>query len=138
MNDAGIELIKSFEGLRLKAYRCSAGVLTIGYGHTSGVTEGQEIDEAEAERLLREDIAEFEAGVLRVATDPTPNQFSAMVSLAFNIGLAAFGRSTVLRKHNAGDHADAAEAFMLWNKAGGRVLQGLIRRRAAERALYLS
>jgi lysozyme len=138
MNDAGIELIKSFEGLRLKAYRCSAGVLTIGYGHTSGVTEGQEIDEAEAERLLREDIAEFEAGVSRVATDPTPNQFSAMVSLAFNIGLAAFGRSTVLRKHNAGDHADAAEAFMLWNKAGGRVLQGLIRRRAAERALYLS
>jgi lysozyme len=140
INEAGIELIKQFEGLELRAYRCAAGVWSIGYGHTQGVTPGMVITEAEADLYLRMDIAEFEAGVEEAleGAPTTDGQFSAFVSLAFNIGLSAFRKSTTLARHKAGDHAGAAEALTWFKKAGGRVLQGLIRRRAAEKALYES
>lgn len=139
INKAGLEIIKEFEGLRLKAYICPAGVLTIGYGSTgSHVKPGMVITEAQAEELLRSDLRRFEDAVAKAAPDATDNQFSAMVSLAFNIGEGAFAGSTVLRKHLAGDHVGAAEAFKLWNKGGGQVLTGLVKRRAAEAQLYRS
>lgn len=140
INAAGLTLIKSFEGLRLSAYRCPAGVWTIGYGHTGpDVRPGMRITEAEAEALLRGDLDRFESGVLAGidAAPTTDNQFAAMVSLAFNIGLGAFNKSTVLRQHTAGNTQRAAAAFLLWVKGGGKTLPGLVRRRTAERALYL-
>lgn len=140
INSAGLDLIKSFEGLRLSAYRCPAGVWTIGYGHTGpDVKTGQHITPAEAEALLRGDLDRFESGVNSFldAAPTTDNQFAAMVSLAFNIGLGAFQRSTVLRQHKAGNRQRAAAAFLMWVKGGGRTLPGLVRRRTAERALYL-
>jgi lysozyme len=137
INKAGLDLIKSFEGLALKAYLCPARVWTIGYGSTGAhVKPGMVITEAEAERLLREDLMRFEDAVAKAAPDATDNQFAAMVSLAFNIGEAGLRKSTVLRKHLAGDHLGAASAFAMWNKGGGKVLPGLTRRRAAEAQLY--
>jgi lysozyme len=137
INKAGLELVKEFEGLRLKAYLCPAKVWTIGYGSTgSHVREGLVITEAQAEELLRSDLRRFEDAVAKGAPVATDNQFSAMVCLAFNIGEGAFAGSTVLRKHNAGDHAGAAEAFKMWSKAGGETLRGLVRRREAEAQLY--
>lgn len=137
INKEGLELVKSFEGLRLKAYRCSANVLTIGWGSTGPhVKEGMTITKDQAEELLRSDLRRFEDAVSAAAPKATDNQFSAMVSLAFNIGIGALQRSTVLRRHLAGDHAGAADAFLMWNKAAGRVLAGLTRRREAEAALY--
>jgi lysozyme len=140
-NAAGIALIKQFEGVRLKAYKCPAGIWTIGYGHTGpDVREGMEINEREAEQYLIGDLLRFEHGV-EECLDGVPasfNQFSAMVSLAYNIGGGAFNKSSVLRYHRQGDHKLAAEAFLLWNKAAGRILPGLTKRRMAERGLYLS
>ena len=144
----GAALIKEFEGFRARAYLCPAGVPTIGYGTTKGVTHedvrnGRAVSRDLAESYLRRDLAQFEAGVLRLcARTPTQPQFDAMVSLAYNIWLGGFERSTVLRAHNAGDTMAAARAFSLWNKArvGGtlQALPGLTRRRAAEAALYLT
>lgn len=144
----GVALIKEFEGFRARAYLCPAGVPTIGYGTTKGVTHedvrnGRAVSRDLADSYLRRDLAQFEAGVLRLcARTPTQPQFDAMVSLAYNIGLGGFERSTVLRAHNAGDGMAAARAFGLWNKSrvGGvlQVLPGLTRRRAAEAALYLT
>ena len=136
----GLDLIKSFEGLRLDSYRCSANVATVGYGHTGpDVRIPMTITPGEAERLLQKDIARFETGVTAMVSGvPTSeNEFSAMVSLAFNIGLGAFATSTLLKRHKAGNKIGAANAFLMWNRAGKRVLPGLIRRREAERALYL-
>lgn len=133
----GLALIKGFEGLRLAAYLCPAKVWTIGYGSTgSHVKPGMVISEAEADGLLRRDLDRFEQAVDNAAPGASQAQFDAMVSLAFNIGVGAFLRSSVLRLHKAGDFRRAAEAFGMWNKAGGRVLPGLTRRRAAEAALY--
>ncbi len=140
LNAAGLALIKSFEGVRLSAYRCPAGVWTIGYGHTGpDVRPGQTITLPEADALLRGDLDSFASGVERALGDAptTDNQFGAMVSLAFNIGVGAFQRSTVLRMHRAGNPQRAAAAFLLWVKGGDRTLPGLVRRRTAERALYL-
>lgn len=134
----GLDLIKSFEGLRLEAYQDAVGVWTIGYGHTRGVKPGMRITEAEAEDLLRKDVEDFERGVTaRVRVPINANEFSALVSFAFNVGLAALARSTALQRLNAGDRMGAAEALTWWNKAGGRVLPGLVRRRNAEKALFL-
>lgn len=134
---AGLDLIKSFEGLELKAYLCPAKVWTIGYGSTGPhVKQGMVITEAEAEALLRKDLARFEASVAKAVPNATQSQFDAMVSLAFNIGTAGFEKSTVARKAAAGDHSGAAAAFALWNKGGGKVLTGLVRRREAEANLY--
>ncbi len=141
VNQATIELIKRNEGCVLHSYQDSVGVWTIGYGHTGPeVQPGQTITQAEAEQLLRGDLEKFQDGVDDALTDDadtSDNRFGAMVSLAFNIGLGAFAKSTVLREHNAGHHQAAADAFLMWNKAGGQVLKGLDRRRHEERALYL-
>lgn len=140
---AGIDLVKKWEGCRLKAYRCSAGVLTIGYGHTSAagapkVVEGMIITQQTADDILVQDLVKYEAAVQKALTrSPTQNQFDAMVSLCFNIGPGAFAKSSLVRKFNAGDLAGAADAFLLWRKAGGKVLPGLEARRQDERKLFL-
>lgn len=139
INSRGLALIKSYEGLELTAYRCAANVLTIGYGSTgSHVKEGMAITEAEAEELLRKDLARFENGVsaLTEGVPTTDDQFSACVSLAFNIGLGAFAGSTLLKRHKLKNYVGAAKEFLRWNRAGGRVLKGLTRRREAEGRLY--
>ena len=137
ISKAGLDLIKQFEGLHLKAYRCPAGVPTIGYGHTAGVAMGQTITQQQADDYLRRDVRQFERAVSRLVSVPlTQGQFDALVSFAFNLGEGALAQSTLLRLLNAGDYAGAAAQFDRWNKAGGRVLPGLVRRRAAERALF--
>lgn len=133
----GLALIKRFEGCKLTAYKCPAGIWTIGYGSTGPhVKPGMEITEAQAEQLLRDDLARFEQAVSAAAPNATQNQFDAMVSLAFNIGIAGFQKSSVLRLHNLGKFQGAADSFALWNKGGGKVLPGLVRRRADESHLY--
>lgn len=140
ISDAGIALIKSFEGLRLEAYPDPAtggDPWTIGYGHTGEVTPGMVITESEAEELLRQDIVQFEMcvnGALQVPV--TQGQFDALVSFAFNLGCGNLRRSTLLRKLNAGDVTGAAAEFAVWNRAAGRVMAGLTRRREAERELF--
>ena len=137
ISKAGLDLIKQFEGLYLKAYRCPAGVPTIGYGHTAGVAMGQTITQQQADDYLRRDVRQFERAVARLVSVPlTQGQFDALVSFAFNLGEGALAQSTLLRLLNAGDYAGAAAQFDRWNKADGRVLPGLVRRRAAERALF--
>lgn len=139
INAAGIALIKEFEGLRLEAYKDAVGVWTIGYGSTGDhVKPGMDITEEQAEILLLGDLDRFERAVSVMAPVATDNQFAAMVSLAFNVGEGegGFKTSTLRRKHNEGDHEGAANEFARWNKAGGKILGGLTRRRAAEAALY--
>lgn len=138
-NTAGLSLIKSFEGCELRAYKCPAGVLTIGFGHTGpDVTSGLVITAHRAEELLQGDLARFERAVAAALRVPVAaNQFAALVSLAYNIGPAALAKSTLLRRLNAGRTQEAADQFLVWNRAGGRVLAGLTRRREAERALFL-
>lgn len=139
INAAGLAILKSCEGLALKAYLCPAKVWTIGYGHTGPeVKAGQIISELEAERLLRADLARFERAVESAVTVPlTDNQFAACVSLAFNIGAGAFAKSGLVRLLNAKDYTGAAEQFRRWTKGGGQVLPGLTARRDTERALFL-
>ena len=139
INEAGLELIKDFEGLRLNAYRDAVGVWTIGYGHTSTAYPGQRITTAQATALLRQDVANFEQAVTQAVRVPiTENQFAALVSFTYNVGSGALNSSTLLRKLNTGDTFGAANEFLRWNRAGGRVLAGLTRRREAERSLFLS
>lgn len=134
---AGLAIIKSFEGLRLSSYLCPAKIWTIGYGSTGPhVKSFMTITAAQAEALLQQDLARFEQAVAEAAPKATGPQFDAMVSLAFNIGITAFQNSTLLRRHRAGDHVAAKAEFARWNKAGDKVLAGLVRRRAAESALY--
>lgn len=136
--DAVQEIARS-EGCRLKAYRCPAGKLTIGWGETDGVQPGDTISSAEADNRLLRDLIVRTAKVQELLTDPPlDNELGAMVSLAYNIGLENFKKSTVLRQHNAGNPLAAARAFGLWNKAKGSVLPGLTARRARESALYLT
>lgn len=146
LSQRGIDFIKQFEGYSEKAYPDPATggePWTIGYGTTkypSGekVAKGDTITPNHAEYCLRNDVAKFEEGVsalLKVAT--TQNQFDAMVSLAYNIGLGNFGKSTLLRKHNEKCYSCAAGQFPAWNRANGKVMNGLTRRRNAERALYM-
>ncbi|HIF6625663.1 TPA: lysozyme [Serratia marcescens] len=144
ISDDGMALIKRFEGLRLQAYQDSVGVWTIGYGWTQPVAgrkvgAGMAIDAATAERLLICGVAQFEQGVERLVTAPiTQGQFDALVSFAYNLGLRALENSTLLRRLNAGDRQGAADQFGRWVNAGGVRLDGLVARRAAERALFLS
>lgn len=138
-NHLGIELIKSFEGYREKAYKCPAGIWTVGYGTTKGVKPTSTMTREQAEEALERDLEKFEDGVrILVEGKATSNQFSAMVCLAYNIGTGAFARSSVLRYHKAGEFRKAADAFLMWNKAAGHVLPGLVRRREAERELYIA
>ncbi len=140
ISDAGIALIKEFEGCELESYLCPAGVWTVGYGHTGGVTrEGLVIDEAQAEALLRADLEKFERCVNSFLAVPvTQPQFDSLVSFAFNLGCEALRKSTLLRMLNEGDDVGASKQFERWNRAGGKVLAGLTRRRAAERDLFLT
>lgn len=147
IGERGLQLIKSFEGYRPKAYRDIAGVWTIGYGHTAGFKSKtfnpqSIITEAEAEDLLRRDLEFAEAAVRRYVKVPIrQGQFDALVSLVFNVGIGAFRKSTVLRELNRGNDYVAGDAFLMWNKAtiNGQLVEvtGLTRRRKAERALFL-
>jgi GH24 family phage-related lysozyme (muramidase) len=138
VNRNGLNLIKEFEGCKLKAYQDSVGVWTIGYGHTKGVKRGQVITQKQADDIFEADINIFAEGVDDlIDNDVNDNEFAAIVSLAFNIGLSAFGRSSLLRAVNRGDFDTAANEFLKWNKAKGKVLAGLTRRRKAERTLFL-
>jgi len=134
-----VELVKRFEGFRSTPYLCPAGRPTIGYGHTSGVTLATpEITEHEGGQMLARDLASFGHGVCSLVAVPiSQGQFDALVSFAFNLGLAALQSSTLLRKLNAGELAGAADEFMRWVHANGKELPGLVRRRAAERSLFL-
>nr|DAL10735.1 MAG TPA_asm: Lysozyme [Caudoviricetes sp.] len=144
ISDKGISLIKQFEGLRLTAYQDSVDVWTIGYGWTQPVDgkpirPGTTIKEETAERLLRTGLVGYESDVSKlVKVKLTQGQFDALVSFAYNLGARTLSTSTLLQKLNAGDYAGAADEFPRWNKAGGKVLPGLTRRREAERALFLS
>ena len=133
----GIDLIKSFEGCRLEAYKCPAGIWTIGYGHTTGVEKGQKITQTQAEAFLKHDLKHFENvvnEVVKVAI--TQNQFDALVSFTYNVGVGALKTSTLLRLLNSGDYIGAAEQFDRWVFAGQIKLAGLVRRRKAEKDLF--
>ncbi|WP_244651262.1 lysozyme [Rhizobium sp. CFBP 8762] len=140
----GRKLIAEHEGNMLTAYQDSVGVWTIGVGHTSAagapvVTKGMKITAAQSDEILSRDLANTEKEVRDLLkVDVTQNEFDALVSLGFNIGGTALGKSTLIRKLNAGDWAGAADQFLVWNKAKGRVLAGLTKRRKAERTLFLS
>lgn len=145
INSAALRLIKEFEGFEAEAYKDPVGIVTIGYGTTAaagvGISPklGDKITEAQATDYLKRAVDKFAAQILpKITRAPTGNQFGAMVSLAYNIGPGAFNKSTVLRRFNAGDISGAADAFLMWNKAGGKVLAGLTRRRKAERELFLT
>jgi lysozyme len=142
-------IIKHFESLCLVAYLCPAGVPTIGWGHTGGVSLGQKITPERAEQLIQADVLEFASMVTRHVAQPlTQQQFDALVSFVFNEGPGRKGvkdgfvvlksgePSTMLRNLNAGKYADASAELDGWNKGGGKVLPGLVKRRAAERALF--
>ena len=134
----GIDLIKKLEGCRLEAYKCPAGVWTIGYGHTKGVQNGQKITQAQAEEFLIEDLKVYEKAVESCVKVPlSQNQFDALVSFCYNCGSGALKTSTLLRLLNEGKYSEAGEQFLRWNKAGGKVLVGLTRRREEERELFL-
>ena len=145
INQAGLDLIKHYEGLRLKAYRDAVGVWTIGYGHTSmagdpKVKAGMVITEDEAEQILRTDLKKYEDAVKKALPGYplTDNQYAALTSLCYNVGPGNFSKSSVVRYLRQGNPGQSADAFRAWNKAGGRVLQGLVTRREAERKLFLS
>ena len=137
INEAGLELIKEFEGCKLAAYLDSVGVPTIGVGHTKGVKMGDTCTQEEADAFLREDLEHAEKCVNRAVTVPlTDNEFAALVSLVFNIGCGNFQKSTLLRKINDSDFNGAEQEFRRWDKAGDQVLAGLTRRRLAEARLF--
>jgi lysozyme len=142
ISSQGYDLIREFEGLRTEAYRDAVGVWTIGYGHTSAAGEprvkpGMAITQDEATEILKRDVETFADGVRRhLKVELTEDKFSALVSFAYNVGLGNFARSSVLKAVNTHDFAAVPRRLALWNKAGGRTLPGLIRRRAAEAALF--
>ena len=145
INERGIEMVKSFEGISLKPYLCPANVWTVGYGATRSRTGGpidpdmEPISETEAEALLLRDLESSQGWVSRlIKTALTENQYSALTSFTFNVGAGALQRSTLRMKLNRGEVQNAADEFPKWRIAGGRILAGLVRRRAAERALFLS
>lgn len=143
VNAEGYALIKRFEGCRLKAYKCPANVWTIGYGNTfyedgTKVKEGDVITQQRAEELAKFIIDQFAVSITPfIQKTLTENQFSACVSLAYNIGTGGFKRSSVFRKLNVNPtDATIADSFRLWNKGGGKILAGLVKRREAEIQLY--
>ena len=137
-NEAGLSLIREFEGLRLTAYRCPAGVWTIGYGHTQGVKDGDTTTEEAAERLMLQDVGEVERRLPRLVTVPlNTNQFSALCAFLFNVGCDKFRGTTSQAILNRGHYLEFADRLLIWNKANGKELSGLTRRRKAERDLFL-
>lgn len=138
-SEQGIALIKKFEGCSLTAYQDSAGIWTIGYGHTLHVHAGDVITHETADVLLQSDVNRAGQAVNKqVKISLNQNQFDALVSFVFNLGESRFMSSTLLEKLNQGDLNGAAREFLRWDHAGHRVLPGLARRRADERALFLS
>jgi len=134
-----LALIKRFEGCRLEAYKCSANVLTIGYGHTGGVKETDTITQEEADELLEKDVLKFEEYVEdNVIVELDQSQFDALVAWTFNLGPGNLRESTMLKKLNDSDYASVPSEMKRWNKAGGKTLDGLIRRRNAEALLFQS
>lgn len=133
----GLKLTESFEGCRLQAYLDSVGVPTIGYGHTHGVTMGMTCTQEQADAWLQEDVQGAVQVVNNLVTVPlTQQQFDALVDFTFNLGTGALQHSTLLRLLNSGDYQGAAGEFEKWDKAGGKVLPGLLRRRQAERDMF--
>jgi|TARA_R110001592_G_scaffold86435_1_gene254971 lysozyme len=136
----GIALIKKFEGCELEAYQCSASVWTIGYGHTAGVKEGDTCTQGESDVLLQEDLEDFEATIQKLVNVPLKqNEFDALVSWVYNLGGTNLRNSTLLQRIN--DDSDSSRAdipyqMKRWNRAGGKVLEGLVRRREAEAMLW--
>ena len=139
-SQTGINLIKKLEGCKLEAYQCSAGVWTIGYGHTgSDVTKGRKITLTEAESLLKQDLIVHCNNVSKlVKVSLNQNQFDALVSFIYNIGINAFKTSTMLKHLNKGEFYAAAKEFDRWIYAGGKVSEGLKKRRTAEKTLFLT
>lgn len=136
-----VELIKHFEGCKLKAYKCPAGVWTIGYGATGpGIVEGVEWTQAQADDRLGQDVERFKVGVLKWSPGLVshPKRWDAVASFAYNVGVGAYQKSTMRRLIDAGQWAEAAGEFDKWTKAGGKELPGLVKRRKAERALFES
>ncbi len=142
-SENGINIIKDFEGYMSKAYDDGVGVMTIGWGTTlypdgTKVKKGDTCTKEQAEYYLKSDLKEFENTVNTVVTAAlTQNQFDALVSLCYNIGSGAFSKSTLVKKLNGNKTQDAADQFLVWNKGGGKVMQGLVKRRARERELFL-
>ena len=135
----GIALIKEFEGLRLKAYKCPGGVWTIGYGHTAGVKPGMVISEAQAEEYLMADLIASEKYLNDLRLAINQNQFDALISFIYNVGTGNFSRSTLLRKVRANPQGNSImDEFLKWVYSKGHVLPGLQRRRLAEMKLYFS
>ena len=142
VSNKGLELIKEFEGFSSVAYLCSAKKVTIGYGNTFWEDEtpikiGEQISKDRAETLLKNIVDEFAKSVegnLKISV--TQNQFDAMVSLAYNIGIGAFSNSTLLRQLNCGNFVGASHEFLRWNKSNGKPLLGLTRRREREKILF--
>jgi lysozyme len=145
LSQAGIDFIKSFEGYHRRlpngdcvAYLCPANVVTIGYGCTEGIKRGMVWTHAQALQALENELSKFEAAVNRLVTvDVNQNEFDALVSFAYNCGEGALARSSILKQLNAGNREAAARGFALWNRGGGRVLPGLVRRRRDEAAMFL-
>ncbi len=137
---SGLPIIRTFEGCRLKAYRCPANIPTIGWGRTTNVRMGDTCTQVQADQWLEDEYDAFETGVRKLIgkSKVTDHQLGALVSFAYNVGLSALKSSTLLRKHLLGDYAGAAAEFARWNKAAGNVLAGLTKRRAAEARLYVT
>lgn len=139
VSENGLELIKQFEGCELESYQDSVGVWTIGYGSTRGVTEGMSITQEEADDRLADDVVIAVRCVNQSAPyGITQNQFDSLVSFVFNLGCASLRNSTLLRKLKEGDEVGAANEFTKWAHARGQVLVGLVRRREAEKELFLA
>jgi len=135
----GIKLIQRWEGCKTRAYQCSANVWTIGWGHTKGVKRGDTITVAEADKLLLKDLVEYDQAVNKLVTVPlSENQYDALVSFTYNVGISAFKGSTLLRVLNQEKYSEAANQFMRWVKAGNKTIQGLVNRRQAEKELFES
>lgn len=144
VNQATIDLIKRWEGCKLKAYKCPAGVWTVGYGLTSRagfieVGPNTTLTQEEADWYLERVVSDFAEKIRPMITAPiTENQFGAFVSLAYNIGVGAFQKSSALRRFNAGDLTKVPDAMRMWRKANGKVVQGLVNRRESEIKLFLT
>jgi lysozyme len=136
ISENGLAFIREWEGCELTAYKDGGGVWTIGVGHTAGVKPGQCISQLEADELLRLDVEDHDISPYLTA-ETEQREFDAMSSLAFNIGLERFRNSTVLKRHNLGNRIGAANAFLMWKYDNGKAVKGLLRRREAERKLYL-
>lgn len=137
LGERGTEILKYFEGCKLTAYQDSVGVWTIGYGHTKGVFDGMTITQEEAEQMLLTELEEYEGYIENMVTVPlTQNQFDALVVWIYNLGPTNFKNSTLLKELNAGNYNAAGQEITRWNKAGGKVLAGLVKRREAEAELF--